>query len=77
MTLFDLSKPGVAVQRSQMGGGWAWGITDAGTRALHDYFQEPPAECPPIRREAYIVEPQDAADLAEYLRGEGIAWEIQ
>ncbi len=77
MNLFDISKPGVGVMQSSFGGGWAWGITDAGTRALFDYFDRPPAECPAIQREAYIIEPQDAADLAQYLRDEGIAWAVE
>lgn len=75
-TIFDLSKPGVAVRASDFGGGWAWALNPAGTQALFEFFNETPAECPPIGREAYIVEPYQSADLAEHLRSCNVAWEI-
>lgn len=76
--IFDLSKPGVAVMRSPMGGGWAWGLNDQGARALFDYFQEAPAEIGPLGGTvAYIVEPNEAGDLAEHLREAGVAWRVE
>lgn len=73
---FDLSKPGVAVRASDFGGGWAWALDAAGGQALFEFFREAPAECPPIGRVAYIVEPYQSADLAEHLRACNVAWEI-
>jgi hypothetical protein len=82
MTLFDLSKPGAKAIRSSFGGGWIVALNDDGARVLAEYFGEGPAPIPLAASNAqsvvlgYIVEPQDAGDLAEYLRSEGVAWEI-
>jgi hypothetical protein len=68
----------VEIIRAPMGGAWACPLTDDGENTLQRFFSEEPTELRPLcDRVGYIVEPQDAADLAEYLRGEGIAWEIQ
>jgi len=76
--MFDLSKPGVAVQPDHtFGGGWAWPLNKAGRDALFGFFGEPPAPIAPLGdRPAYIVEPNESGDLAEYLRGEGVAWKV-
>lgn len=72
------AKYGVAVMRAPMGGGWAWGLNNKGAQALFEFYQEPPAEIGPLGGQvAYIVEPQDTADLAEHLRGAGIAWKVE
>lgn len=76
--VFDLSKPAVKAIKSTFGGGWVVPLNDDGRRVLTEYYQEPPTEIAPLGNElGWIVEPQDAGDLAEYLRGEGIAWEIE
>lgn len=75
--VFDLSKPAVRAIKSTFGGGWIVPLNDGGRRVLTEYFGEPPAPLQPLGgEEGYIVEPQDAGDLAEYLRGEGTAWEV-
>lgn len=77
-TVFDLSKPGVAVMRSTFGGGWAWPLNDAGESALHEFFDEDPAPLAPLGGHVgYIIEPHEAADLAEHLRASGVAWEVK
>lgn len=76
--VFDLSKPAVKAIKSSFGGGWVIPLNDDGRRVLFEYYGEPPAPLQPLEWcEGYIVEPQDAGDLAEYLRGEGIAWEVE
>lgn len=76
--VFDLSKPAVKAIRSPMGGGWVVPLNLVGRKALASYFQSQPTEISPLGgQEGWIVEPQDAADLAEYLRSEGIAWEVR
>lgn len=78
VNVFDLSKPGVATRPSPMGGGgWAWPLNAAGTQALFEFFGEKPSHIAPIRRWAYIVEPQQAEDLAEHLRSCNVAWEVR
>lgn len=75
--VFDLSKPGAKAIRAPMGGGWIIPLTDEGTTALATYFGEPATPIDPLGGEAgYIVEPQDAGDLAEFLRAEGVAWTV-
>lgn len=77
MSLFDLANPGAEVIRSQMGGGWIIPLTPAGSTALADFFDKEPSELAPLGgRAGYIVEPYQAGDLAEYLRGAGIAWKV-
>lgn len=75
--VFDLSKPGAKAIKSPMGGGWIVPLTDDGKRVLTEYFGEEPADLPPLRQVGWIVEPQEAGDLAEYLWSEGIAWEVR
>jgi hypothetical protein len=77
--VFDLSKPAVKAIKSSFGGGWVVPLNDDGRRVLTEYYgpENPISELPPLGNElGWIVEPQDAEDLAEYLRGEGIAWEV-
>lgn len=74
---FDLSKPGVAVQASTFGGGWAWPLNEKGREALRAYFGENPVPLRPLDgRKGYIVEPYDAHDLAEHLRACEVAWKV-
>jgi hypothetical protein len=74
---FDLANPGAEVIRSTFGGGWIIPLTPAASMALADFFDEEPAELAPLGgRAGYIVEPNQAGDLAEYLRGAGIAWKV-
>lgn len=78
MTLFEKPIPSIAVQRSSFGGGWVWGLNETGKRALNHYFGYAPQPLAPLGgKSGYMVEPQEAEDLAEYLRGEGLAWELQ
>lgn len=78
MSVFDLSKPGVEVCASSFGGGWVFPLDAAGTQALHEFFDEKPAPLAPHGgRSGYIVEPQEASDLAEHLRSCNVAWEIK
>lgn len=80
--VFDLSKPGVKAIPSTFGGGWVVALNEDGARVLAEYFGEEPAPIPLAASNAqsvvlgYIVEPQDAGDLADYLRSEGITWEV-
>lgn len=77
MTLFDISKPGARAVPSSFGGGWIIPLTPEGSRVLAEYFDAEPQPFLPLGgRQGYIIEPQDAADVAEYLRSEGIAWEV-
>jgi hypothetical protein len=70
-------RPGAEVTRSPMGGGWIVPLTPAASIALSDFFGEEPVEIAPLGgRFGYIVEPQQAGDLAEYLRDAGIAWKV-
>lgn len=78
--VFDLSKPAVKAIKSPMGGGWVVPLNDDGRRVLAEYFgpENPISELAPLGGEAgWIVEPQDAGDLAEYLRSENIAWSVE
>jgi len=76
--VFDLSKPAVRAIKSTFGGGWVVPLNDDGRRVLIEYYQEPPVAIAPLGNLlGYIVEPQDATDLAEYLKSENIAWEVQ
>lgn len=75
--VFDLSKPAVRAIKSTFGGGWVVPLNDDGRRVLAEYYGEPATELAPLGGQlGYIVEPQDAGDLAEYLKSENIAWEI-
>ena len=75
--VFDLSKPGAKAIKSPMGGGWIIPLTDEGRRVLTEYYGEPPTPIGPLGgEEGYIVEPQDAGDLADYLHSENLAWEV-
>ena len=75
--VFDLSKPAVRAVKSTFGGGWVVPLNDDGRRVLLEYFQEQPTAIAPLGNVlGYIVEPQDAADLADYLYAEKIAWEV-
>ncbi len=72
-----MSAPAIKMVKSTFGGGWVIPLNLIGRRALAAYYQEAPTEITPLGGEqGWIVEPQDAGDLAEYLKGEGIAWEI-
>lgn len=78
--VFDLSKPGAKAIRSEFGGGWIVPLTDEGRRVLSEYYgpDYPISSLIPLGgEEGWVVEPQDAADLAEYLRSEGVAWEVR
>jgi hypothetical protein len=78
MTLFDLSKPGAKAIRSTFGGGWIVSDEPEAVRILTEYYGEGPTPIAPLGgRLGWIVEPQGAGDLAEYLRSEGIAWEVE
>lgn len=81
--VFDLSKPAVKAVKSSFGGGWVIPLNDDGRRVLAEYYGEPATEIPVLAQRGqrgfalgYIVEPQDASDLADYLYSEKIAWEI-
>jgi hypothetical protein len=75
---FDLSNPHVRAVASPMGGGWAIPLTEEGTDALTDFFGEPPAPIAPLGgAEGYIVEPYQAVDVADHLRGAGLAWAVK
>ena len=74
---FDLSKPGARAIRSPMGGRWIIPLTDEGKAALEEFFGDEAFPIAPLGDQSgYIVEPQDSAALAEYLREAGIAWEV-
>jgi hypothetical protein len=75
--LFEKPLPSVAVRRSSFGGGWVWGLNEAGSLALVEYFQTSAAPIPGEDRPGWIVEPQDGEDLAAYLQAEGIEWELR
>lgn len=76
--VFDLSKPGAKAIRSGFGGGWIVPLTDEGTRIISEYFGAGPEHIAPLGGErGWIVEPQDAAGLAEYLFSEKLAWEVR
>lgn len=78
--VFDLSKPGAKVIKSTFGGGWIVPLNDEGERILAEYFgpENPISELAPIDgQRGWIVEPHDAADLAEYLKSENLAWEVE
>lgn len=71
-------KPRAKAIKSPMGGGWIVPLDDTGGNALAQYFGEPAAPIGPLGGElGWIVEPADAADLAEYLKGEDISWEVE
>lgn len=75
--VFDLSKPAVKAIKSSFGGGWVVPLNDDGRRVLLDYYGEQPVAITPLGNLlGYIVEPQDAGDLADYLHSEKIAWEV-
>lgn len=77
MGLFEHSAPNVAVRASTFGGGWIWPLDMAGAQALREFFGEgEPAECSPIGRKAYIVDPQEERFLVEHLRACNCEWEI-
>lgn len=78
MPVFDLSKPGVeTIPCHTFGGGWAFPLTPDGQLALEGYFGEKPTPLAPHDgRLGYIVEPQDASDLAEHLQSIGVAWKV-
>lgn len=76
--LFEKPIPSVAVQRSSFGGGWVWGLNEAGSLALISFFQEPASEIPTTsNRPGWIVEPYQASDLSEHLQSCGLTWELQ
>lgn len=76
--VFDLSKPGAKAIKSPMGGGWIVPITPRGRLILTQYFGEGPTPIAPLGdQRGWIVEPQDAGDLAEYLKSENLAWEVE
>jgi hypothetical protein len=76
--VFDLSKPAVKAIKSPMGGGWVVPLNNDGRRVLTEYYGEPPFPIGPLGgQEGWIVEPQDAGDLAEYLHSEKIAWTVE
>lgn len=76
--VFDLSKPAVKAIKSTFGGGWVVPLNDDGRRVLLEYYQEQPIAIAPLGNLlGYIVEPQEAGDLAEYLQSEKIAWEVE
>lgn len=74
---FDLSRPDVEAIPSSFGGGWIVPLTADGRRALEEYFSEAPTRLRMAGdRDAYIVEPYQSSDLAEFLRTSGIAWKV-
>lgn len=76
--LFDISRPCAKVIRSPMGGGWIVPLTDEGEDILERFFGGPPDPIAPLGGElAYIVEPQEGADLAEYLADAGHTWTVE
>jgi len=76
--VFDLSKPALKAIKSTFGGGWVVPLNDDGRRVLTEYFGEGPTPLQPLGgEEGWIVEPQDAGDLAEYLKSESIAWKVE
>lgn len=77
--VFDLSKPCIKAIKSTFGGGWVVPLNDYGRLVLSEYYGEPPVDLPAVVGvpKGYIVEPQDAGELAEYLRSEGVAWEVE
>jgi hypothetical protein len=82
---FDLSKPGVGVTRSPMGGGWVWPLNKDGRHALRSFFEEDPAPIPvtvmngdgELSCVGYVVEPWQSAELADHLRASGVAWTVR
>lgn len=77
MTLFQKSQPAVRAIPSTFGGGWIIPLTPDGSRVLGEYFDAEPQAIGPLGDAlGYIVEPQDAADLAEYLKAENLTWEV-
>ncbi len=58
---------------SSFGGGWAFGLTDAGTAALEELTGESAFPLAPHGgRFGWIIEPQDAADLFESFAARGL-----
>lgn len=77
MTLFEAKQPAARAIPSTFGGGWIIPLTPDGSRVLGEYFDAEPQPIAPLGGLlGYIIEPQDGADVAEYLRAEGIAWEV-
>lgn len=77
MTLFQKSQPAVRAIPSSFGGGWMIPLTPEGSQVLAEYFDAEPAPIAPLGGlSGYIVEPQDAEDLAEYLKAENLTWEV-
>lgn len=76
--LFDDSAPGAMVIKSSFGGGWIVPLTPRGSEVLAEYFDAEPAPIPWHNNDGpalgYIVEPQDAADVAAYLQSENLKW---
>lgn len=78
MSLFDSNKPCAKVIRSPMGGGWIIPITVEGEDVLERYFNEPAYPIDPLGGvEGYIVEPNKAEELAEYLFESNHAWVVE
>lgn len=77
--LFDWSQPdAVVIECNWTGGGWIIPLTPAGSEALLEFFDEEPCELAPLGgRAGYIVEPNEAGELTEYLQNAGIAWRVE
>lgn len=71
-----LLKPHARAVRSSFGGGWIIPLTEDGRHTLSEFFDEPPAYIAPLDAEGWIVEPQDAAGVADALRAANLAWEV-
>jgi hypothetical protein len=70
MAAFD-----VLVIPTPFGGAWACHINTRGAEALEYFFSEPAWPLEPLGdRRGHIVEPQQCADLAEYMSAEGLRW---
>lgn len=77
-TVFEKPVPDVRSTRSGFGGGWLVPLTPYGSQVLLDYYQEEPAPIAPLGGTlGYIVEPQDAEDVTNYLKSEGVKWECE
>lgn len=75
--VFDRSKPAVTAIKSTFGGGWVVPLNDDGRRVLLEYYGKQPVGIAPLGGLlGYIVEPQDADALADYLHSEKITWEV-
>jgi hypothetical protein len=61
-----------------MGGGWIVPLSDEGEDVLERFFEEEAAPIGPLGGQlGYIVEPQEAESLAEYLIESGHAWVVE